>query len=53
VLNYHTQIEETHCHIFKITFSYLGHKDESQDEGGTNEEPSTEESSKPIDKIFQ
>ena len=32
---------------------YLGNKDKSQDYGGTNEEPSTEESSKPIDKFPQ
>ena len=33
--------------------SYLGYKDKSQDEGGTNEESSAEESGKCIDKILQ
>ena len=32
---------------------YLGYKDESQDDGGTNEEPSAEESRVCIDKLIQ
>ena len=32
---------------------YFGNKDKSQDDSGTNEEPSTEESSKSIDKFPQ
>ena len=32
---------------------YLGNKDESQDDSGTDEKPSAEESGKPIDKVIQ
>ena len=32
---------------------YLGYKDKSQDDSGTDEKPSAEESGKPIDKVIQ
>ena len=35
------------------SLTYLGYKDESQDDSGTNEKPSAEKSSKPIDKVLQ
>ena len=35
------------------TSSYLGYKDESQDDSSTNEEPSAEENRKHIDKLIQ
>ena len=33
--------------------TYLGHKDEPQDEGGANEESSAKDANKCIDKVFQ
>ena len=36
-----------------LSSPYLGYKDKTQDEGGANEEPSAEKSSKSINKILQ
>ena len=35
------------------TLPYLGYKDESQDDSGTDKKPSAEKSSEPIDKVLQ
>ena len=35
------------------TLPYLGYKDESQNDSGTDEKPSAEKSCKPIDKVLQ
>ena len=35
------------------TLPYLGYKDDSQNDSGTDEKPGTEKSSEPIDKVLQ